>query len=856
MSIPNQSDDLAPDTPTIRNFLKSAIANNLHLAAIVPDGALVGRYFGDDVEAAVKWAVDLNLAGRNIHYTANQCHAGVTAKPSKEDIRKARRAHVDIDPPKDGSALDKQEVIRALEDLPIPPTDIVDSGNGIQASWKLKGGVDDPDRVEAINKAIAQRLGGDSGHNIDRLLRVPGTVNYPNAAKRKRGCVAVMSTLVSSHPERANTPDELEKTFPLTDPITSQARASAIVPEGLALLSSVDLTRGDTAKLTMMLDEPDTHFRNSDRSAWVYGIACQMADDGYSDDEVLGVLLNTNNAGCAHIGDQKDPARAASRALSKAKSRWIPAGGSIFGNNPSKSSNKPTITVLPGHLPEVVDQGEQALIHSSLGYYQVSGRIVRAGEMSTKTATGESEDRLRIVTVCHAELIEALTKAAEWLKPSKTGAVTIDCPAAVAETLLARTGRLRLPPLTGIIDVPTLRSDGSVLWRAGYDRITGLLLMPGDTKVPKLPQSPTRDDAIAALRVLQKLIAGFPFVTDADKSVALSALLTSTIRTALRTAPAHGYTAPTAGSGKSTLVDLASVLRTGRPAAPISQGRNNEELEKRLGALLMEGEGLIAIDNCETALGGDILCQLLTQQNIKVRVLGQSTMVEVPTSALVTATGNNLSFLGDMSRRALLCQLDPGVERPELRQFAFDPVKLAKEQRADFVTAALTILRAYHVAGRPQQVAPLGSFADWSNWVRSSLIWLGCADPCDTMEKVRKADPQMALIKQVMAQWKKVIGQNKVTTGDLNAKAEEMEETPAGSNNKKHKHPEFRDALLAIAGEGARINGRRLGRWLSKHEGRVVGGHKFSNPSVRGGQSVWVLEQLAEPPSGTPAAGD
>jgi putative DNA primase/helicase len=531
-------------------------------------------------------------------------------------------------------------------------------------------------------------------------------------------------------------------------------------------------------------------------------------------------------------------------------------GGSIFSNGSNKRSNKPTITVLAGQLPQVVDQGEQALIDSDLGYYQVSGRIVRAGEMLSKTTTGDSGGRLHIVTVCHAELIEALTKAAEWLKPGKTGPVTIDCPATVAETLLARTGLLRLPPLTGIIDVPTLRCDGSLLWRAGYDSFTGLLLMPGDTTVPRLPPAPTRDEAMAALSLLQKLIAGFPFVTDADKSVALSALLTSAIRTALRNAPAHGFTAPTAGSGKSTVVDLASVIRTGREAAPISQGRTNEELEKRLGALLMEGEGLIAIDNCETALGGDVLCQLLTQQNIKVRVLGHSTMIEVPTTALVTATGNNLSFLGDMSRRALLCQLDPGVERPELRQFSFDPVKLAKEQRADFVAAALTILRAYHVAGRPYQVPPLGSFADWSNWVRSALIWLDCADPCDTMEKVRKADPQMALIKQVMAQWKKVVGPNKVTTGDLNAQAEEMVEASPGSSNKKPKYPEFRDALLAVAGEGARINGRRLGRWLSKQEGRVVGGYKFSSPSTRGGQSVWVLETPPASPSVTPKAGD
>ena len=850
---------LSPDEAVIRSFFKDAVCTDNHAAAIVPDGALIGRYFGDDVEAAVKWAVDLNLAGRNIYYTANQCHAGVTAKPSKEDIRKARRAHVDIDPPKDGSALDKQEVIRALEDLPIPPTDIVDSGNGIQASWKLKGSVDDLDRIEAINKAIAQRLGGDSGHNIDRLLRVPGTVNYPNAAKRKRGCVAVMSTLVSSHPERTNTPDELEKTVPLTDPITSRVRASATVPEGLALLSSVDLTRGDTAKLTMMLDVPDKHFRNGDRSAWVYGIACQMADDGYSDDEILGALLNSNNAGCAHIGDQKDPARAASRALSAAKTRWIPTSGSIFAGSDSasqgpKNANRPQIRIAGGAIAEEVDQAEQALIAAGLPYFQVGGRIVRTGESLAQTAGQAVGSYTRIFDVSEAELVETFTTVADWIKPTKSGDSKVNCPPLIADTYMARKGKWRLPLLVGLTDVPTIRRDGSMLEDPGYDESTGLLFKPSGTVVPHIPSSPSKADAVAALAKLKAPLSGFPFVSEADCSVALSALLTSVCRTALSSAPLHAISAPTAGSGKSTIIDGASILKTGRVAATIAQGKTAEEFEKRLGSMLLEGAGFIAIDNCERQLGGEFLCQALTQSTLKVRPLGKSSVVEVPTTALITATGNNLTVVGDMSRRTLLCQLDPGVERPELRKFSFDPVTVFLQHRGELVAAALTILRAYHMAGRPFQVYPLGSFVDWSNLVRSALLWLNCADPCDTMEKVRKADPQMALIEQVMAQWKKVIGQNKVTTGDLNAKAEEMEDAPIGSNTKKHKNTEFREALLAVAGEGSRINGRRLGHWLSKHQGRVVGGHKFSNPSIRGGQSVWILEHVASPPSGEPVA--
>ncbi len=667
-----------------------------------------------------------------------------------------------------------------------------------------------------------------------------------------------MARLVTSNPDRTYTLDELEGSVPI-DVVsvvsTVHARASVAAPDDVNLLSSADLSRGDTAKLTTMLDQPQTHFRGDDHSAWVYGIACQMVDDGYSDDQVFGVFLNPDNAGCAHIGNQADPLRAATRALSRAKARYTPVGGSIFGDEGGGESNRLTIHVVPGELPATVDQAEQALIEADLGYFQMSNRIVRTGVTPAPQVGRRGGGRLRIVTVGEAELVEALTKAANWTKPVRVGETKIDCPGVVAETLLSRTGRWGLPPLVGFIDVPTLRRDGSLLWRPGYDASTGLLLVPGGTAVPKLPALPTRDDALGALDLLQRLIAGFPFVTDSDRSVTLSALLTSVCRPALNSAPLHGFSAPTAGSGKSTIVDLASVLRTGREAAPIAQGRTAEELEKRLGALLLEGEGIVAIDNCETPLGGEFLCQLMTQSSLKVRPLGQSVMIEVPTTAMVTATGNNLTFVGDMSRRALLCQLDPGVERPELREFPFDPVQVMQDGRGEYVAAALTILRAYHVAGRPGQVPALGSFADWSNWVRSALIWLGCADPCDTMEKVRKADPQMALIKQVMGQWAKVIGQKKVTTGDLNTLADEMVDVSLGSTAKKHKYPELRDALLAVAGEGARINGRRLGRWLSAHQGRVVNGYKFICPGIRGGQAVWVLETLTASPSEARATG-
>jgi hypothetical protein len=89
----------------------------------------------------------------------------------------------------------------------------------------------------------------------------------------------------------------------------------------------------------------------------------------------------------------------------------------------------------------------------------------------------------------------------------------------------------------------------------------------------------------------------------------------------------------------------ANIIATGKEAGIVTQGRTEEELEKRLGALLFAGDQ-IAIDNCTAPLGGAFLCALLTQSTVMVRILGKSEVVEVPTDVLATATGNNLRITG------------------------------------------------------------------------------------------------------------------------------------------------------------------------------------------------------------------
>ncbi len=125
-----------------------------------------------------------------------------------------------------------------------------------------------------------------------------------------------------------------------------------------------------------------------------------------------------------------------------------------------------------------------------------------------------------------------------------------DCPDKVSNTLIARR-QWDLPVLSGIIQAPTLRFDGSIMETPGYDEDTGLFFDPGQTAFLSIPTSPSKDDAKAALNILLSLLSGFPFENDESMAVAVSAILTGLIRKSIRTAPLHGFTAPKMGSGKS-----------------------------------------------------------------------------------------------------------------------------------------------------------------------------------------------------------------------------------------------------------------------------------------------------------------
>ena len=247
--------------------------------------------------------------------------------------------------------------------------------------------------------------------------------------------------------------------------------------------------------------------------------------------------------------------------------------------------------------------------------------------------------------------------------------------------------RPRLRVLRGIVDAPTLRVDGTLLDTPGYDEASGLYANFDPADWPRTPENPTRNDARVAVELLYDLVAESPFALPVHRAVWLAALLTVVARTyAAGNVPLFAFSANVPGAGKGTLVDLVAEIATGRGAtkwSPVGGRRTDAEAEerKRLMAVALSGLRVMCIDNIKAGdpLGTPALDGALTSGEderfgyIGDRVLKETRHTEVPWLCVVMATGNNLSVVGDMGRRAVLCRLESPLQDPEIRQFKHHP---------------------------------------------------------------------------------------------------------------------------------------------------------------------------------------
>jgi hypothetical protein len=476
------------------------------------------------------------------------------------------------------------------------------------------------------------------------------------------------------------------------------------------------------------------------RSELLFAFIIAAMRAGVDDNAIIAACLDDGHAGCGifeHCHENGGDSYV-KRQIEHAANTTVEAGG------------KQIIRVSKGNRHEAWRATQRAMIAKGCQVFVRGGALV---EPLWRWEELENDGRgvltMKFVRYNLARLSDqAARHAVDFYRydvRSRTW-VQINPPDDVIEALLTR-GDWDFPSAHGIINTPTLRRDGSLLCVSGYDRTTGLWYKsPLNFTLPPMADEPTRDDALAALKLLEDLVDEFPFVDDVARSVAIAGLMTPVLRGAFKVAPLFFIHKPEAGTGASYLVELISCLATGRPAAPFKASSDPKELTKELSAAAFEAKPILNLNNITFDLASPDLAQMVTEGVLDIRPFGKNDELRTCDCRGTTsfANGNNVRIVGELVRRVVNCRIDAKMECPEHRVFRHKPVEEVLAARGKYLAAVFTIARAYKVAGEPQIEAAkaIAGFEEWSRWVQRPLLWLGRADPFVSQEGARAQDPE------------------------------------------------------------------------------------------------------------------
>ncbi len=466
---------------------------------------------------------------------------------------------------------------------------------------------------------------------------------------------------------------------------------------------------------------------------------------------------------------------------------------------PSAPLERPELRLDEGEWPDAIDRALRHL--ATIGTIFDFGGVLVAIDADGGT-----------FPITPPWMCTAIERRFRVIKFNKTadGYLPARLPLEFAQRLLSQREGWSFPKLHAITKHRVLRDDGSPIIRHGYDTQTGIYVHTNGARWHSIPGI---EDAV---RTLWHPVSLMPYESPADAGAALALLLTAVQRPALPLSPMFLLGSPTYGTGK-TLVGIVASLLAGSDGSVTVMGERQEEREKAILAALLGSRRSILLDNLSGAVGGDHLAAALTSPTYRGRVLGQSAEVMAPTRTLWVATGINIFPSADLVRRTLTIKLDAKTERPELRQFAIDPVAWAAEHLAEMQAAALSILKC----ARKISNDALGSFGQWDMQIRQAVLTIiqdgfapcEMADPLETMARERGTDPEIERLTGLLHSWHAFLADRPVTGADLVSKAKSANE----------------EALLGILDEAAgdgrgNINPRRLGHYLRRHEGRIAGG--------------------------------
>lgn len=545
-------------------------------------------------------------------------------------------------------------------------------------------------------------------------------------------------------------------------------------------------------------------------------------------------LTDTICDALAFVGKNPPQAKATVDAPTEAetgKKRAMPPAPTATDDDP-----RPVILLSGGKFNKYTEQAEQLLAST---IYVRGDNLVRIGRAADALqaqkvldAAGVELFQDAVGTRRHAAQAVSIAASPGWLRRELMERAQFwkydkrsneweprDCPKEIAENIGDQKSWASFRPLIAITPVPILRPDMSVHQEPGYDAATGIFYQP-TMAFPAMVQTPTRDDALAALNRLWVPFSEFPFATPESASAFLSHCITSVLRASFDTSPIFVYTAPIAASGKTLLASMPVRIAQGGDAAtnPFSE---KEELRKVLFSSLLAGDAALMLDNVPNGskVEAPVLCAFSTSPTWADRILGASERRAIPNRATVSVTGNNITPVADMARRALVVRLDVNAESARGRKFRIKDLRThVLQNRAQLIVDVFTIVRAYAFSGYPEVAHPLESFEQWSRIARDPLVALGMVDPVATQATETEDD-----VSALQAAFGAIADATRQL--DHRFTSAQLAQLTMGFGGQGG--TALRDALT-LAGCKEPSNTTELGVWLRGHRDRVAGKRKLT----------------------------
>jgi len=488
-----------------------------------------------------------------------------------------------------------------------------------------------------------------------------------------------------------------------------------------------------------------------------------------------------------------------------------------------EADNLPTIDAGNHHLPNVSRQAWEALTATNDPPY-----LFQHGGAPSRLEY-DPDGNIVLVPLTEHRLRCEVAQAAEWYvtKGKEQRIEAAEPPLSVIQNMLAQS-QLPLPVLRRITETPVFAADGRLIEAAGYDTASGIYLEPvSGLDVPPVPDKPTAEDVASARNlIVDDLLGDFPFAGEADTAGAVALLLLPFVREKIvGKTPMHGIESPTVGSGKGLLADACTRPAFGQHGGMIAEARDDDEWRKRIGAKLREGSPIIHLDNITRPLDSGALAMALTADVFSDRVLGQTATFATPVRCVWLFTSNNPVMSTEIARRTIGIRIDAQTDRPWQRT-GFRHKNLRKwmdERRGALIHAALTLIRAWIVAGEPMADIALGSYEQWAGIMGGILATAGISGFLTNLDEFYEiADLEGAAWRQFVALWADKHKSIKVGVGDLFTLALEVDGLNFGKGGERSQRVSF-------------------GSQLTKQRDRIYDGYRITLAGTSKNAKQWRL---------------